>query len=85
MKLVMKRCAALLLLLVALTGPAYGQGCAMCWSSANGAGDEGGGRALNRAVTMLLLPTLGLMAGFVGLAVRYNRRREADSEEDSAE
>jgi hypothetical protein len=83
--LTMQRCAALLLLVIALSGPAFGQGCAMCWSSANGSGDESGKRAMSRAVTMLLVPTLGLMAGFVGLAVRYNRRRAAAVEEDEQE
>jgi hypothetical protein len=68
------------LLLALATAPAFGQGCAMCWSSANAA-DSTGRQALNRAVTMLLVPTLGLMAGFVGLTVHYNRKRH--HEEDS--
>jgi heme/copper-type cytochrome/quinol oxidase subunit 2 len=78
----MKRLLCSLALLMALgSAPAFGQGCAMCWSSANAAGERGK-QALNNAVTMLLVPTLGFMAGFVVLTVRYSRQREND-EEDS--
>jgi hypothetical protein len=79
----MKRHLYSLTLLLALASvPAFGQGCAMCWSSANAAGERGK-QALNNAVTMLLVPTLGLMAGFVALTVRYSRQEE--DEEDSGE
>ncbi|MGE0405967.1 MAG: hypothetical protein AB7O65_06690 [Candidatus Korobacteraceae bacterium] len=76
----MRRMLSILALGMALSSsPAFGQGCAMCWTSANGA-DSGGKRALNRAVTMLLVPTLGLMAGFVVLAVRYGKRDDDPGE-----
>ena len=56
----------------------------MCWTSANAANSRGK-QALNRAITMLLVPTLGLMAGFVGLTVRYNRQRRNELDETGHE
>jgi hypothetical protein len=75
----MKRLLCVLTLLVALgSAPAFGQGCAMCWTSAN-ASSQRGKIALNRGITLMLVPTLGLLAGFVGLTVVYNRK---DDDED---
>jgi hypothetical protein len=65
--------AALGLLLWA--APAFGQGCAMCYSSALGAGTKGQ-QALSRAVTILLIPPVGMMIGLVGLGALYARRRD---------
>ena len=64
---------ALLLVLVAL--PAFGQGCAMCYSSAAGAGEKSQ-MALNRAVLVLLVPAVTMLVGFVGIAFAYRRERE---------
>jgi hypothetical protein len=55
--------------------PAFGQGCAMCYSSALGAGTKGQ-QALSRAVTILLIPPVGMMIGLVGLGALYARRRD---------
>jgi len=60
--------------------PAFGQGCAMCYSSASAASKDGL-RAINKAVLVLLGPTVGFMAvGFV-LAFRYSKKRDEDNEE----
>lgn len=62
-----------LILLVALSAaPAFGQGCAMCYTSAKGASD-GGQSALSRAIVTLLIPPVGIMAVLVGVAFRYQR------------
>jgi hypothetical protein len=59
--------------------PAFGQGCAMCYSSASAASKDGL-RAINKAVLVLLGPTVGFMAvGFV-LAFRYSKKRDEDNE-----
>ena len=74
----------LLLLLALSAAPAFGQ-CAMCYSSAKGAGN-GGQTAITRGVLTLLLPPIGMMMGLVGFAFRYNRngqRAEADSADKS--
>ena len=76
----MKRALCTLALLTALmTAPAFGQGCAMCWTSANGASSKGK-EALDRGILVLLVTTLGLVGGFVGLTVGYSRRSD---DEDS--
>ena len=72
----MKLRLATLALLVALwTAPAFGQGCAMCYSSAAGAGEKSQ-MALNRAVLVLLVPAVTMLVGFVGIAFAYRRERE---------
>jgi len=72
----MKLRLARLALLVALwTAPAFGQGCAMCYSSAAGAGEKSQ-MALNRAVLVLLIPAVTMLVGFVGMAFMYRRERE---------
>ncbi len=72
----MKRLAALTLLLIALSvAPAFGQGCAMCYSSAKGANKKGQ-LALSRAVAVLLVPPVGMMAVLVGVAFLYRSRAE---------
>jgi len=72
----MKLRLATLALLVALwAAPAFGQGCAMCYSSAAGAGEKSQ-MALNRAVLVLLIPAVTMLVGFVGIAFAYRRERE---------
>jgi len=71
------RLASLLIAGALWTTPAFGQGCAMCYSSALGA-NSGGQRALSRGVTVLLIPPLGLMAALVGAGAVYARKRDQD-------
>jgi hypothetical protein len=72
----MKRHLATLTLLLALSAaPAFSQGCAMCYSSAKGAGAKGQ-QALTRAVLVLLLPTLSLIGGMVGLTYKYRNSHQ---------
>ena len=66
---------ASLILLAATAAPAFGQGCAMCYSSAAGAGHDSQ-MALNRAVLVLLIPAVTMLVGFVGMAFVYRRERE---------
>jgi len=69
------RLGSLALLIALCTAPAFGQGCAMCYSSAAGAGEKSQ-MALNRAVLVLLIPAVTMLVGFVGIAFAYRRERE---------
>lgn len=71
------RLASLALLAALWSVPAFGQGCAMCYSSAAGAGEKSQ-RALNRAVLVLLVPAVTMLVGFVGIAFAYRRERSDD-------
>jgi len=77
MKLRLAGCA---LLLALWAGPAFGQGCAMCYTSAAGAAKDGQ-RAISRGVLVLLVPPLGFMTLGVGMAVRYGMKRD-DEDQD---
>jgi hypothetical protein len=73
------RLASLALLLALWAAPAFGQGCAMCYESAAGAGQKSQ-IALNRAVLVLLVPAVTMLVGFVGIAFAYRRERGDDSQ-----
>ncbi|HXZ28605.1 MAG TPA: hypothetical protein VEG08_11485 [Terriglobales bacterium] len=75
----MKLRLATLLLLFALALPAFGQGCSMCATSAEGANQKGQ-LALSHAVIVLMIPTLGLIAGFAGITVYLKDSHERDDE-----
>ncbi len=76
----MKRRLATLALLLAFALPAFGQ-CALCYESASAASKKGQ-TAITKAIGVLLLPTLGMMAGLVTLAVRYKGVEERKHDHD---
>jgi hypothetical protein len=76
----MKLRLAMLALFVALwAGPAVGQSCAMCYSTARAVSKEGQ-RAITRGVVVLLIPPIGFMTVGVGLALRYGKKRDEEVE-----
>jgi hypothetical protein len=67
--------AALVIALSLLAAPAaFAQGCTMCRTGAEASAD--GGKSLNLAIIVLLVPTLSL---FVGIVVFGLRRADAES------
>lgn len=76
------RLYALVLLLALSAAPAFGQGCIMCYEGATGA-STGGQNALSRAVVVLLVPPVGMMAVLVGFAFRYGKARDEAAEASS--
>jgi hypothetical protein len=76
----MKLRLALLALVVGLWAcPVFGQGCAMCYSTAAGTTKDGQ-RAISRGVLVLLLPPVGFMTLGAGLAFRYSKKRDEEAE-----
>ena len=74
------RLAAVAMLIGMWAAPAFGQGCAMCYSSARGATKEGQ-RAITRGVLVLLVPPVGFLTVGVGMALRYGKKRDEESRE----
>jgi hypothetical protein len=74
------RLATIALFMVLCAGPALGQGCAMCYSTARGATKDGQ-RAITRGVVVLLIPPIGFMTLGVGAALRYGKKRDEDQDE----
>ena len=73
------RVATIALLVVLWAGPAFTQGCAMCYSNATGTTKEGQ-RAISRGVLVLLVPPVGFMTLGVGMALRYGKKRDEERE-----
>jgi len=76
------RLAMIMLLVVLWAGPAFAQGCAMCYSNASGTTKEGQ-RAISRGVVVLLVPPVGFMTLGVGMALRYGKRRDEEKQEST--
>ena len=74
------RLAMIVLLVVLWDGPAFAQGCAMCYSNASGTTKEGQ-RAISRGVVVLLIPPVGFMTLGVGMALRYGKRRDKEQQD----
>ena len=75
------RLSVIVVLLALWALPAFGQGCAMCYSTAAAASKDGQ-HALNRAILVLLVPPLGFMTAGVGLALRYGKKRDDEHLQD---
>ena len=58
--------------------PAFGQGCAMCYSSAVAASQDGQ-RALSKGVLVLVFPPAGFMTLGIALAYRYGKKRDLEN------
>ena len=55
--------------------PAFGQGCAMCYSNAAGTTKDGQ-KAISRGILVLLVPPVGFMTVGIGLAFHYGKKRD---------
>lgn len=75
------RLSVIVVLLALWAMPAFGQGCAMCYSTAAAASKDGQ-RAINRAILVLLVPPLGFMTAGIGLAFRYGKKRDREHPQD---
>ncbi|HKS72170.1 MAG TPA: hypothetical protein VJQ82_03170 [Terriglobales bacterium] len=71
----MKRLAILVVFFALWAAPAFGQGCAMCYSNATGSTKEGQ-MAISRGVLILLAPPAAFMTVGIGLAFRYGKHRD---------
>ena len=77
----MRRPAAAAVLWLALASlPAFGQGCAMCYTGAHAAGEKAQ-KALNRAIGVLMVTTLGMIGGLT-LLVFKNRNSGQEFPDD---
>jgi hypothetical protein len=76
------RFASIALLAALWAAPAFGQGCAMCYSNAKGTPKEGQ-LAINRGVLILLAPPIGFMTLGVGLAFRYGTKRDHEQRSEN--
>jgi hypothetical protein len=57
---------------------AFGQACAMCYSSASATSREGQ-RAIGKGVIVLMVPTTGLVTLGLWSAFRYGRKRDLEN------
>lgn len=69
--------AMLAAILAGWTAPSCGQGCAMCYSSAQATSLEGQ-RAINKGVLVLLIPPGVVMTLGIWMAQRYAQKRDRE-------
>jgi hypothetical protein len=75
----MKLRAALLVAgLLMSAGPAFSQGCAMCYSSAAAASKDGQ-KAISKGVLVLVVPPAGFMTLGIAAAYRYGKKRDLEN------
>ena len=75
------RLGALAVMILLWAGPAFAQGCAMCYASASATTSEGR-RAINRGVMVLLAPPLAVMTFGTLFVYRYSKRRDEQVNRD---
>ncbi len=75
-----KRAAGLALWLALAAAPAFGQGCAMCYTGAHAAGAKAQ-KALNRGIGVLMVTTLSMIGG-LALLVFKTRNSGQDPRND---
>jgi hypothetical protein len=75
------RLFTLAVFLMLWAAPAFSQGCAMCYTSAQGTSKEGQ-NAISRAVLVLLLPPVAFMTLGAGMVVRYSKKRDDEKQSD---
>ncbi len=77
----MKRKLATLLLFATLCAPAFGQGCAMCYTGAEAAGAKSQ-KALDHGVLILMVTVMSFVGAFAVIAYKYrNPRQESGNAE----
>ena len=69
--------AILTMILIGWTAPAWCQGCAMCYSSAQATSIEGQ-RAIHKGVLVLLIPPGVVMTLGIWMAQRYAQKRDRE-------
>jgi len=72
-----RKLAILIAILVGWTAPAWCQGCAMCYSSAQASSIEGQ-RAISKGVLVLLIPPAVVMTLGIWMAQRYAQKRDRE-------
>jgi hypothetical protein len=74
------RAATLVALFCLWATPAFSQGCAMCYTGAQGSSKEGQ-KAISKGVMVLLVPPVGIMTLGVWMAFLYGKKRDLDPNE----
>ena len=80
---IQRAAAVLAFFVLSWTGPAFAQGCAMCYTTAAAASKDGQ-MAIDRGVAILLAPPLGFMTLGVGMAFHYGRKRDREQARDDS-
>jgi hypothetical protein len=79
-----RRLAAVALWLALASVPAFGQGCAMCYTGAHAAGAKAQ-KALNRGIGALMLTTLSMIGGLALLVYRQRNSGQDPTTDDATD